>query len=393
MRVGATIRLFKIAGIPIYVHASWLAIYALITWTPAVGYFPRMLPGIDAPTAWVHGLVGALLLFVSVLLHELSHALVAKAHGLSVRGITLHIFGGVSVLEAEPRTALAELLIAAAGPLTSFGIAAALWGLRESGIADVGSPGAIAAYLVSVNVGVAIFNLVPGFPLDGGRVLRAALWRWTGSLARATYLASRVGIAVAFALIGWGVIQLLGGSGVSGVWLMLIGLFLQQAANAAYAQTAVTEALGTLTVRDLMATDVVAIDADQTIAELVDRLWRRHVSTVPVLDRGRLVGIVNVAALQTLDPATWATTRVRDVMQPANPSFTIAPDDTVVFALQRASRNGLGRLAVLDGDRLAGYLSLKDITHALALQGLGQDATAGGSLPGAARRARLRLAA
>ena len=112
-----------------------------------------------------------------------------------------------------------------------------------------------------------------------------------------------------------------------------------------------------------------------------------------MLDRGRLVGIVNVAALQTLDPATWATTRVRDVMQPANPSFTIAPDDTVVFALQRASRNGLGRLAVLDGDRLAGYLSLKDITHALALQGLGQDATAGGSLPGAARRARLRRAA
>jgi len=391
--MGASIRLFKIAGVPIYVHASWLAIYALITWTLAVGYFPRMLPGIDAPAAWAHGLIGALLLFVSVLLHELSHSLVAKAHGLSVRGITLHVFGGVSTLEAEPRTALAELLIAAAGPLTSFGIAAALWGMRESGIAEVGSPGAIAAYLVSVNVAVAIFNLLPGFPLDGGRVLRAALWRWTGSLARATYLATRVGIGVAFALMAWGVVQLLGGSVVSGVWLVLIGLFLQQAANAAHAQTAVTETLGPLTVRDLMTTDVVTIDADQTIAELVDLLWKRHVSTVPVLDDGRFVGIVNVAALQTLDRATWATTRVRERMQPADPTLTIGPDDTVAFALERAARNGLGRLAVLDGDRLVGYLSLKDITHALALHGLGQDASAGGSLPGAVRRARLRRAA
>ena len=391
--MGATIRLFKIAGIPIYVHASWLAIYALITWTLAVGYFPRMLPGIDAPAAWAHGLIGALLLFVSVLLHELSHSIVAKAHGLSVRGITLHIFGGVSSLDSEPRTALAELLIAAAGPLASFGIAAALWGMRESGIADVGSPGAIAAYLVSVNVAVAVFNLIPGFPLDGGRVLRAALWRWTGSLARATYLATRVGIGVAFALMTWGVVQLLGGSVVSGVWLALIGLFLQQAANAAYAQTAVTETLGTLTVRDLMTTNVVTIDADQTIAELVDLLWKRHVSTVPVLDDGRLIGIVNVAALQTLDRATWTTTRVRERMQPADPTLTIRPDDTVAFALQRASRNGLGRLAVLDGDRLVGYLSLKDITHALALHRLGQDASAGGSLPGAGRRARLRRVA
>ena len=391
--MGGTIRLFKAGGVPIYVHTSWIAIYALIAWTLAVGYFPRMLPGIDPPAAWAHGLVGALLLFVSVLLHELAHSLVAVAHGLRVRGITLHLFGGVSELEEEPRTAFSELLIAAAGPATSFGIAAALWGLRESGLAAVGSPGAIAAYLVTVNVGVAIFNLIPGFPLDGGRVLRAILWQWSGSLARATYLASRVGVAVAFGLMAWGTFQLLGGSVVSGVWLALIGLFLHSAANAAYAQTAVNEALGDLPVRDVMTTDVVTIDADQTIAELVDRLWTRHVSTVPVLDRGRLVGFLDVSSLQTLDRSTWRTTRVRERMRPSNPSHVIGPADTVAFALRRASRNGLGRVVVLEGDRLVGYLSLKDITHVLALHGLGRNTTARGTEPGAQRRPRLRRVA
>jgi Zn-dependent protease/predicted transcriptional regulator len=366
--MGATIRLFKIAGIPIYVHTSWFAIYALIVWTLATGYFPGVIPGIDAPTAWALGSIGALLLFVSVLLHELSHSIVAKAHGLTVRGITLHLFGGVSQLENEPRTALAELLIAAVGPLTSFAIAGAIWGLRESGIAEAGPQGAVTAYLVTVNLAVGIFNLLPGFPLDGGRVLRALLWRWTGSLARATYLASRVGIAMAFALIGWGVVQLLGGSVVGGMWLAMIGLFLHQAANAAYAQTAVNEALGALTVRDLMSAEVVTADADETIAELVERLWRHHVSTVPVLERGRFVGIVSVSGLQKLDQSKRATARVRDVMRPAEASLTVGPDESVVVALQRASGNGLGRLAVLDGDRLAGYLSLKDITHMLALR-------------------------
>jgi Zn-dependent protease/predicted transcriptional regulator len=366
--MGATIRLFKIAGIPIYVHTSWFAIYALIVWTLATGYFPGVIPGIDAPTAWALGSIGALLLFVSVLLHELSHSIVAKAHGLTVRGITLHLFGGVSQLENEPRTALAELLIAAVGPLTSFAIAGAIWGLRESGIAEAGPQGAVTAYLVTVNLAVGIFNLLPGFPLDGGRVLRALLWRWTGSLARATYLASRVGIAMAFALIGWGVVQLLGGSVVGGMWLAMIGLFLHQAANAAYAQTAVNEALGALTVRDLMSAEVVTADADETITELVERLWRHHVSTVPVLERGRFVGIVSVSGLQKLDQSKRATARVRDVMRPAEASLTVGPDESVVVALQRASGNGLGRLAVLDGDRLAGYLSLKDITHMLALR-------------------------
>ncbi|HEU5322942.1 MAG TPA: site-2 protease family protein, partial [Methylomirabilota bacterium] len=200
----ATVQIARVAGIPIAIHASWLLVYLLITWTLAVGYFPRALPNLTATTYWVNGLVAALLLFVSVLLHELSHAVVAMAHGLRVRGITLHIFGGVSSLEDEPPGPGAEFQIAVVGPLTSFGIAAALTAVDVAGVVPDGGAAAIVGYLVFVNVAVGLFNLIPGFPLDGGRLLRAALWKWQGTLGRATYLASQVGSGVAFALIALG---------------------------------------------------------------------------------------------------------------------------------------------------------------------------------------------
>jgi Zn-dependent protease/predicted transcriptional regulator len=389
--MGATVRLFRVGGIPIAVHASWLAVYGLITWTLAVGYFPRAMPGIEPLAAWIYGLVGALLLFVSVLLHELAHSVVAMAYGLGVRGITLHVFGGVSELDDEPKTARAELVVAAVGPLTSFAIAALLWGTRESGIAQVGPAGAIAGYLVTVNVGIALFNLIPGFPLDGGRVLRASLWRWTGSVVRATYLASRVGIAIAFGLIAIGAFQTLAGGVVSGVWIALIGLFLQHAANTAYAQTAITHTLGTLAVRDVMTRDVLAVDGEQTIAQVVEALWARHVSTVPVLADGTLVGVLSVGSLQTIDRERWTTTRVRDVMRPIERAYTAHPDDPLPSALRQATRNGLGRIAVLDRDRLVGYLSIKDIAHVLALRGVGDGVSAG--VAGVERRTTLRRAA
>src|SRR5690348_2845395 len=175
--MGGTVRIFTIRGIPINIHASWLVIYGLITWTLAVGYFPRALPDLPVAAYWANGLLAALLLFVSVLLHELSHSLVAMAHGLSVRDITLHVFGGVSHLEDEPPTPRAEFLIAVVGPITSFAIAAVLWVIAAAGLVHPAWARAVVAYLVLVNVAVGVFNLVPGFPLDGGRVLRAVLWK------------------------------------------------------------------------------------------------------------------------------------------------------------------------------------------------------------------------
>jgi Zn-dependent protease/CBS domain-containing protein len=368
-----TVRLFRVGSIPIDVHASWVVVYALITWTLAVGYFPRALPDLGPTAYWLHGLVAALLLFASVLLHELAHSVVATAHGLRVRGITLHVFGGVSHLEDEPPSPRAEAFIAAAGPLASFAIAAMLWGLRAAGVATEGSAGAIATYLATVNFLVGLFNLVPGFPLDGGRLLRAALWRWHGSLTRATYHASRVGLGVALLLMAFGVFQMFGGAFMNGMWLVLIGLFLHTAANASYAQVGVRETLGRLPVAHIMTRDVITARPDETLSVLVDRFWEHHVASFPVVAGDRVVGIASITALQRVPRERWPLLTVRDVMHPIGETLQVRPTDSVYRAFERASSNRLGRLAVMDGDRLVGYLSLQDITHVLALDGLGRE--------------------
>ena len=363
------VRILRIAGIPISVHASWLIVYALLTWTLAVGYFPRALPGVSERASWVGGLVGALLLFVSVLVHELSHAVVARAHGLRVRGITLHIFGGVSTLEDEPPTPRAEFLIAIVGPLTSFAIAVILAIVGSTTAIADGLPAAIIRYLVSVNVAVGVFNLVPGFPLDGGRLLRAALWYWSGALTRATYIASRVGAGFAFVLMILGTLQLLAGGPVGGLWLIFIGLFLRTAADTSYAELMLRETLGRLIVRDAMARDVTTITADASVSDLMERFWAHHFTSFPVVADGRVEGIVVVHDVRNIAPAQRDDTRVRDVMRPLDDGLVVAQGDSLVQALEKASGNGLGRLAVLESGRLVGYLSLKDIMHVLVLKG------------------------
>jgi Zn-dependent protease/CBS domain-containing protein len=375
------VKIFAIRGIPIFVHGSWLVIYALITWTLAVGYFPRVLPELPPAAYWANGLIAAALLFVSVLLHELSHSFVATAHGLQVRGITLHVFGGVSHLEDEAPSPRAEFLIAVVGPLTSFAIAGLLWTVGGTGLAGEGSVHAVLDYVVLVNVAVGVFNLIPGFPLDGGRILRAVLWRWKGGLGVATWIASRVGVGFAFLLMAAGMLRVFTGALVDGFWLVLIGLFLRNAADASYAQIALREALGKLAVRAIMARDVVTVPGDGTVAELVDGFWAHHYTSFPVVDGGAVTGIASLQQVHRVPRDAWATTRIRDVMLPVNADLVIGPRDSAFEALQRATRNPVGRLAVVDGGRLVGYLSLKDVTHVLALEGLAP--------AGAGHRARL----
>lgn len=370
-RMGGTLRLLTVRGIPISIHASWLIIFALLTWMLAVGYFPETLPDQAAAMNWVNGLVASLLLFVSVLLHELSHSFVAVAHGLSVRGITLHVFGGVSELGDEPPSARAEFLIAVVGPLTSFAIAGALWGASRAGAVPAGSPAAIVDYLVFFNVAVGVFNLIPGFPLDGGRLLRAAVWRWKGSLARATEIASRVGGGFAIALMVLGIARVVNGDLLGGMWMTFIGMFLRSAATSSYTQVATREALESVLVRDVMTRDVVSMPAAATVTELAERFWEHHVTSFPVLDGDRVLGIVSVAEFKGIPREGWPVARVGDVIRPMTEDLRVAPEDTVYRAFEKATRNRLGRLAVLDAGRLAGYLSIKDITHVLALRQAG----------------------
>jgi Zn-dependent protease/predicted transcriptional regulator len=368
--MGRTFRIFTIGGIPVSIHASWLLIYALITWSLAQGYFRPALPELPAVAHWANGLLAALLLFVSVLLHELAHAVVARGHGLQVGGITLHIFGGVSQLEEEPESPRAEFWIAIVGPLTSFAIAALLWVVRMATIVQPAWGQAVVKYLLFVNVAVGIFNLLPGFPLDGGRVLRAALWKWRGSLARATYVAGRVGTLFAYLLIGLGVIQILGGALFAGLWSIMIGLFLRGSADASYQQVTVRSALEPIRVRDIMATHVVSTELDATIAELADSFWAHHFTSLPVVDGQRVIGVVSLHQVHEVPQDRWRTSLVRQVMRPLTDDLAIRPDATVFEALEKASRNGLGRLAVMEGARLVGYVSLKDITHVLVLRGV-----------------------
>jgi Zn-dependent protease/predicted transcriptional regulator len=373
--MGRTFRIFVIGGIPVSIHASWLLIYALITWSLAQGYFRQALPELPTVAHWANGLLAALLLFVSVLLHELAHAVVARWHGLRVGGITLHIFGGVSQLEEEPESPRAEFWIAIVGPLTSFGIAALLWVVRVANIVQPAWGQAVVNYLLFVNVAVGIFNLLPGFPLDGGRVLRAALWKWRGSLARATYVAGRVGTLFAYLLIGLGVVQILGGALFGGLWSIMIGLFLRGSADASYQQVTVRGALEPIPVREIMATHVVSTEPDATIAELANSFWAHHFTSLPVVDGQRVIGVVSLHQVHEVPQDRWRNSLVQQVMRPLTDDLVIRPDATVFDALEKVSRNGLGRLAVMDGARLVGYVSLKDITHVLVLRGVTGDAS------------------
>jgi len=314
------IELFRIRGIPVRIDAGWLLIFGLVTWSLASGYFPYVLPARSAAAYWLHGLLAALLLFGSVFLHELSHALAALDQGVPVGGITLHVFGGVSQLDAEPPTPRAELLIALVGPLTSFAIAG-LCLVADRWIDGSGAFHAVAGYLVAINLVVGIFNLVPGFPLDGGRVLRAALWWWTGQLSAATRIASRCGSVVALALVALGALRALAGDLVGGLWFVLVGLFLHQAARSSWELMRVRARLEPLRVEDVM-----------TRAPLVADL------IVPLAEAG-----VALSAEQV-----------------------VRPRDTAWQAFLKLGKSRGGRVAVVDGHALVGVVSDRDLQNVLA---------------------------
>jgi len=359
---GSSVHVVTVFGIPIGVNAGFLVIYAILAWSLAVGYFPDRLPGLDPLAYWANGLLAALLLFVCVLLHELAHSLMALRNGLAVRGITLHVLGGVSQLAGEPPTPVAESVISIAGPLASFAIAAALWGVGTTGLLGPTWAGAIVTYLVLVNVAIGLFNLIPGFPLDGGRIVRAVAWWWTGNFARATVIASRTGRTVAFALIGLGIVQTVAGALINGLWLAFIGVFLHRAASISLATA--DRSTSARTVADVMTRDVVTVPSTATLADVVEQFWRHHVTSFPVLEGATVVGVVSVHDIGTVAGARWEHTAVADAMRSLDDRLTIGPGASAADALHKAMTNRLGRLVVLDGRRLVGYLSIKDLMPA-----------------------------
>lgn len=355
--------LMSVAGIRITIDPSWFVIFFLMVYSLATGYFPTLQPPIEGGQAWILGVVAALLLFASVLVHELSHALLARRFGIDVPRIRLFLFGGVSEMAAEPDDPAAEIRIAAAGPLTSYALAGIFFTLAATGLpARVPGASAIVDYLAILNFSLGTFNLLPGFPLDGGRILRAWLWSRSGNLLRATRAAGRAGSFVGFGLMGAGVLELIGGRNIGGVWFIIIGVFLSQAATASYRLLRLRDALSGIKVGDIMTQPAIAVPDHVSLEELAHDWFFRHPrGSFPVTSGDRFAGMVTLDQLKTVPREEWAATPVRGIMTPADATQALAPGDDGSTALEKMIRGEAGRLPVLDEGRLVGILSRRDV--------------------------------
>jgi Zn-dependent protease/predicted transcriptional regulator len=361
---GRPIPLFKLAGFQVGLDWSWFIIAVLITWTLASGVFPYYYPDLTPGAYWSMGVIAALGLFASIVLHELGHATVARRYGLPIRRITLFIFGGVAEMEAEPERPAAEFWVAIAGPIVSFLVGLVCWLLLQAAAgAGAGVPVVgVLAYLATINVILAVFNLVPAFPLDGGRILRAALWHWKGSLRWATRVSSTIGGGFGILLIVLGVYRVLVGDFVGGMWWFLIGLFVRFAAQASYQQVVMREALRGVPVRRIMSANPITVPSGITIAQLIDDyVYRHHHDMYPVVDNGRLVGCVSMNDIKRLPRDRWSSTTVSEIMQPCTEATAISPDTDAMEVLSLMTRSQNTRLLVTEGDRLVGVVTLRDV--------------------------------
>lgn len=365
------VTLFEIAGFAVKVDWTWAILAMLIAWTLAQGFFPALYEGLPAAAYWWMGIAGVLGLFLSILLHELSHSVVARYYGLPIRGITLFLFGGVAELEEEPLTPKVEFRMAIAGPILSFVLSGLFWLIASIGMAG-GWPEpviGVVRYLAALNLLLAVFNLVPAFPLDGGRVLRAYLWNRWRDMRRATRVAANAGIAFSFLLIGLGVVSVLAGDIGGGIWWILIGMFLRSAAAGAYYDLRTRQAIRGRKVRDFMNGSPVAVPPDLSIRRLADEyVLHYHHEFFPVVEGGRVLGAIALKQVKELPREAWDTTRVGDVMVPAGPANSIEADADAMSALAAMQRERAGRLLVTERGALVGIISLKDLLKRLSLQ-------------------------
>lgn len=348
---GGGFRIGRVAGIEIMVHASWLVIFFLVTYSLAVSQFPDEFPGWERPLYWVIAVATSILFFASVLAHELSHALVARRFGLRVTAITLFIFGGAANLADEPRRARDEALIAGAGPLTSLVIGLTLLAVD----ALIGQPQvrALVGWLGFINVTLALFNLLPGFPMDGGRILRAILWRVRGERTAATRNAAGVGRLFGYGLVAFGAyLALQRGGLLPGIWVALIGWFISTAAEAAVGQLSLERSLHGVRVRDIMEPDPPDVGPNESVAELVnERMLRGEDRSFLVRHAdGGLAGIVTLADVRRLPREQWDGARVTDIMTRHAELATVAPDATAEEAMRLLQEREVGQLPVVEPD-------------------------------------------
>jgi Zn-dependent protease/CBS domain-containing protein len=356
-------RLGTILGFEIVLDYSWFIIFALILFSLGGGFFPISYPGLGTVSYGAMALAGALLFFASLLAHELAHAVVARRRGVIVDGITLFVFGGMARMRSEPQRAGDEFVIAGAGPVSSYLMGAGFYllaiGLRAAGAGP--EVYGVAAFLATINIILATFNLLPGFPLDGGRLLRAALWHLHGDMRRATRTASRAGEVLAYALMALGVLQALSGYVLGGIWLLFIGWFLRNAAVASYSQLLVRDALQSVAAADLMTPWPDTVPPELSLQEMVDNFFMhyRH-QAYPVVRGAEPVGLVTLEQVRRVPRDDWATRTVADVMTPAA-GIVVAPDTPINLMLEQMHAAGAYRVLVVGGGALLGIISSSDI--------------------------------
>lgn len=356
----STLRLGRLAGVEIGIHWSWTLIFALLVWSLADGVFPTTNPGLANGTYVAMAFVAVLLLFASLLLHELGHATQATREGMEIEGITLWVFGGVARFRGMFPSAGAEFRIAIAGPIVSLVIGV----VTLAGALLVPLPAAIDGvvfWLGYVNLMLLAFNMLPALPLDGGRVLRSALWARKRDFLAATRTAAALGRGFGQALIALGVLAVLLGGGLGGLWLVFIGWFLLAAAEAELAGAETHEALSGLSVGEVMATKPVTVGPKDSLDDFMQRCFlpHRHVA-YPVVDGGRPVGLISFRSVLALPNASWPETRVAEVMAPLERLPTLSPEMPLESAVQRLTESEYNRALVLADHRLAGLLSITD---------------------------------
>ncbi len=363
--------LFKLLGFTVSLDVSWGIILFLVVWSLSKGFFPSYFPGLGMQTYWLMGVIGAIGLFVSIIIHEFSHALIARKYGMKIKGITLFIFGGVAEMQDEPSTPKSEFFMAIAGPIASFTLSILFGGLAQAAENMKFSVPMIAllGYLSTINLLIAIFNLIPAFPTDGGRVLRSFLWWIRGDIHWATRLASRISLMFAVVLIFMGFMHMIGDNAIGGLWWVLIGSFLFFAANASYQRLLIRESFSGKTVRHFMNPSPVSVPFDITLQAFVEKyLYRYHYKMFPVLKEGKIFGLITVQMLKLHTHEEWKHLLVGEVMEEPSPSNTIASYTPIEDALNTMNERGSTRLLVIEHHKIVGIITLKDLLEYIALK-------------------------
>jgi Zn-dependent protease/CBS domain-containing protein len=370
--MSGTFQLGRLFGIDIRFHFSWIFIFVLVAWSLAGSFLPQNYPGWSDSAYWIVGILGSVLLFATVLIHELSHSLVAMSRGYKVSGITLFFLGGVSEIEEEAVKASEEFWIAVVGPLTSFALAAIFWVLLQVNPGGSLEAEALFQYLTFINIALGVFNLIPAFPLDGGRVLKAAVWQATGSLPQANTVASTIGSLLGFTMIGLGIVlAFITRNFISGLWLVFIGWFIQSAASSTRQQQAMNTALTGRLARDAMQPEIPTVEPGITVQALLDEYISKEFQRAYLVSLGdTFQGLVSISDVKKVPPEERASKYVTEIMTRAPEVVTVRPDDPLEGVLQKLAANDINQIVVMENGKPVGLITRRDILVVLEISEL-----------------------